>query len=198
MSRPSLTHCPSAFGGLDAVSLLRAFKQLSAHDRLSVDPRFVVSLADVLQFEPLILYIPAAGMPAGVIAGNVPLTAEQRLGNEFMDLPWPVSENALLSPFADVVLSLGQLMLSAHKLDPAGQAQRLANRLCYFMRTHDPMAGGMPADELAPLALNFFVHSELPVEFTSDLLVTGKHGAISELSDRARFCFGPNALASLS
>ena len=104
-----------------------------------------------------------------------------------MSLPWPVSENALLSPFADVVLSLGQLALSAHKLDPVGQAQRLANRLCYFMRTHDPMAGGMPNDELAPLALDFFTHSELPTEFTSDLLVTGKHGAISELSDRARF-----------
>ena len=174
-----------SFDGLDAVSLLRAFKHLSAHDRLSVDPRFVVSLANVLQFEPLILHTPAAGAAAGGM--NVPLTAEQRLGNEFMDLPWPVSENALLSPFADVVLSLGQLVLSAHKLDPAGQAQRLSNRLCYFMRTHDPMAGGMPADELAPLALDFFVHSELPVEFTSDILVTGKHGAISELSDRARF-----------
>ena len=176
-----------SFDGLDAASLLRAFKQLSTHDRLSVDPRFVVSLADVLLFEPLILVLPAAGAGAAVGAVNVPLTAEQRLGNEFMSLPWPVSENALLSPFADVVLSLGQLALSAHKLDPAGQAQRLANRLCYFMRTHDPMAGGMPHDELAPLALDFFMHSELPVEFTSDLLVTGKHGAISELSDRARF-----------
>ena len=176
-----------SFDGLDAASLLRAFKQLSTHDRLAVDPRFVVSLADVLLFEPPILVLPAAGAGAALGAVNVPLTAEQRLGNEFMSLPWPVSENALLSPFADVVLSLGQLALSAHKLDPVGQAQRLANRLCYFMRTHDPMAGGMPNDELAPLALDFFMHSELPIEFTSDLLVTGKHGAISELSDRARF-----------
>ena len=70
------------------------------------------------------------------------------------------------------LLLLGQLMLSAHKLDPAGQAQRLSNRLCYFMRTHDPMASDMPNDELAPLALGFFMNSELPVEFTSDLLVT--------------------------
>ena len=140
-----------SFGGMDASSLLRAFKQLSSHDRLSVDPRFVVSLADVLQFEPRVLVLPAGGADgaAAVGAAMVPLTAEQRLGNEFMALPWPVSawvsENGLLSPFADVVLSLGQLMLSAHKLDPAGQSQRLANRLCYFMRTHGPMAlGALP------------------------------------------------------
>ena len=81
-------------------------------------------------------------------------------------------------------------MISAHKLAPAGQAQRLSNRLCYFMRIHDPMAGGMPNDELAPLALDFFIKTELPVEFTSDLLVAGKHGAIVELSDRVRFAPG--------
>ena len=40
-----------SFDGLDAASLLRAFKQLSTHDRLAVDPRFVVSLADVLLFD---------------------------------------------------------------------------------------------------------------------------------------------------
>ena len=82
----------SFFDGMDAATLLRAFKQLSSHDRLSVDPRFVVSLADVLQFEPLILVLPAGGAGAAAAAGavNVPLTAEQRLGNEFMSLPWPV------------------------------------------------------------------------------------------------------------
>jgi hypothetical protein len=30
------------FGGMDAATFLRAFKQLSSHDRFSVDPRFVV------------------------------------------------------------------------------------------------------------------------------------------------------------
>ena len=39
-----------SFDCMDAATLLRAFKQLLSHDRLSVDPRFVVSLADVLQF----------------------------------------------------------------------------------------------------------------------------------------------------
>ena len=177
------------FDGMDDATLRRAFKQLSSHDRLSVDPQFVVSLANVLQFEPLVLVVPAGAAGAAAGAVNVPLTAEQRLGNEFMGLQWPVSENGLLGPFADVVLSLGQLMISAHKLAPAGQAQRLSNRLCYFMRIHDPMAGGMPNDELAPLALDFFIKTELPVEFTSDLLVAGKHGAIVELSGRVRKSF---------
>ena len=80
----------SSFGDMDAATLLRAFKQLSSHDRLSVDPRFVVSLADVLQFGPLILVLPAGGAGAAAAAGaaaNVPLTAEQqRLGNECMSL----------------------------------------------------------------------------------------------------------------
>ena len=49
-----------SFDGLDAASLLRAFKEMATHDRLSVDPRFVVSLPDVLLFEPLILVVPAA------------------------------------------------------------------------------------------------------------------------------------------
>ena len=89
----------------------------------------MVSLANVLQFEPLILVVPkTTGAAAGAV--DVPLTAEQRLGNEFTSLQWPVSENGLLGPFADVVLSRGQLTLSAHKLAPAGQAQRLSNRLC--------------------------------------------------------------------
>ena len=47
----------------------------------------------------------------------------------------------------------------------------------------------MPNDELAPLALDFFIKTELPVEFTSDLLVAGKHGAIVELSGRVRKSF---------
>ena len=55
-----------SFDGLDAASLLRAFKQLSTHDRLAVDPRFVVSLADVLLFEPPILILPAAGAGAAL------------------------------------------------------------------------------------------------------------------------------------
>ena len=78
----------------------------------------MVSLADVLLFEPPILVLPAAGAGAALGAVNVPLADDQRLGNEFMSLPWPVSENALLSPFADVVLSLGQLALSVEPIPP--------------------------------------------------------------------------------
>ena len=67
---------------------------------------FVVSHANVLQFEPLILVVPAGAAGAAAGAVNVPLTAEQRLGNEFISLQWPVSENGLLGPFADVMLTL--------------------------------------------------------------------------------------------
>ena len=56
------------FDGMDAASLLRVFKQLSSHDRLSVDPRlWSASRAFFsLQFEPLILVLPAAGAAAAI------------------------------------------------------------------------------------------------------------------------------------
>ena len=96
----------------------------------------MVSLADVLLFGPPILVLPAAGAGAALGAVNVPLTTEQRLGNEFMSLPWPVSENALLRPqgrdrkaetaSAEYTCSYG----GATAYDPQSPRRRVVSRSC--------------------------------------------------------------------